>query len=116
MLSKWKENYLQTLQTSFLLRIGHQHFPVNRYIYIQKPMQCHNCNKFGHPSRWCKSAQKCEYCSSKNHEGHSCEYKDTPARHACSNCSGNHTAISTTCPTYQQILTLISNRAAAHDD
>jgi hypothetical protein len=93
------------------INIGRLHFAVNRYRYIQKPMQCHNCNKFGHPSRWCKSTQKCEYCSSKNHDGNSCEHKDTAARYACSNCHGNHTAMSTTCPTYQQILALISNRA-----
>jgi hypothetical protein len=94
--------------------IGRMHFTVHRYIPTKRPMQCYRCNKFGHPAKWCRGNRRCVHCSSIHHVGTDCPDWDTYDRHYCSNCKGNHSSRSQTCPAYKEALTLITQNR--HDD
>lgn len=63
------------------------------YEYIPPVMQCYRCMKFNHSAKVCRNNQVCSKCS----EGHS--YKDCNSTELkCSNCGGDHLAISKACP------------------
>ena len=62
--------------------------------YKQKPLQCFNCFKYGHPSRVCKNDKLCINCSEPAHEECSVEAK-------CSNCRENHKSNDKKCPMFQ---------------
>ena len=94
--------------------IGRMHFRVYRYTPTKRPMQCYRCNKFGHPAKWCRGNRKCVYCSSIDHVGTDCSHRDNYDRHHCSNCQGNHSSRSHTCPAYKEAMTLITQNS--HDD
>ena len=88
--------------------IGRMHFRVDQYIPRKRPMQCAGCNKFGHPVKWCRNRQNCAYCSSTDHVHNECPHKETKDQYVCSNCNGNHSSWSHTCPSYIKEMTLIS--------
>ncbi|XP_045451488.1 uncharacterized protein LOC123661922 [Melitaea cinxia] len=63
------------------------------HTYIPPLLQCFKCLKFNHSAKICRSEQVCSKCS----ENHS--YKDCSSETLkCTNCSGNHLAISKDCP------------------
>ena len=62
--------------------------------FIQKPQQCFNCLKFGHPASKCKGKMMCRRCGYDAHEG-SC-----PHPPKCVNCKGNHAPTSKKCEVY----------------
>lgn len=63
--------------------------------YVPPVKQCLRCMRFGHIAKFCKNAEVCSICSG-NHNYKNCI---TDSEHVkCANCSGNHVAISTTCP------------------
>ena len=62
--------------------------------YVQKPLQCFNCWRFGHPQSKCQANQVCRHCGSKAHEG-AC-----PTPTVCCNCKGSHSPTDKTCPSY----------------
>ena len=77
----------------------------------KRPMQCHNCKKYGHPIKWCQNKKRvCGFCTADSHHEASCPVKDDSTNHKCPNCQGNHTAWSTDCPVYIKQLTLTENR------
>ncbi|XP_068242287.1 uncharacterized protein [Palaemon carinicauda] len=63
-------------------------------LYKQKPLQCFNCFKFGHPSRICKNVKICDIISDLEH---------IPCTNIerCTNCSQDHKPTNRICPQYQ---------------
>ncbi|XP_058790945.1 uncharacterized protein LOC131664095 [Phymastichus coffea] len=82
--------------------------------YVQKLRQCYNCLKFGHVANTCKGKKRCIMCGLEEHETDTdngrCP-KDIPS---CSNCSGPHKSIDSTCPVYQKYLRI--NVLMTHDN
>ena len=67
-----------------------------------QPVQCKNCQKFGHTTRFCTSNTCCKYCT-KSHKSHQCPIKHKSNKWRCRNCKGKHAANSTNCPKYEKI-------------
>ena len=69
-----------------------KHYNVVRYL---KPViRCHNCQLYGHISKFCTNSTVCTNCGDSD-----CSSNCTkPSK--CHNCSGNHPANSNLCPTY----------------
>ena len=64
--------------------------------YVPKPARCTRCQTFGHFRKWCnKDRDLCVRCGGDDHFAGECT--NDPK---CVNCSGNHPANSTDCPTY----------------
>lgn len=74
--------------------------------YIKPLLQCFKCYKFGHGSRSCKAKQICSICSN-THYFKDCDNKDNIR---CSNCSGDHVAVSFSCPIKAAKIKEIRNR------
>ena len=66
--------------------LGRQCFQVHPY--IEKPMQCYNCQGFHHLAKNCFSKAKCVICAGP-HPSRECTNK---SQVKCSNCGGSHTA------------------------
>ena len=75
------------------------------------PVQCMNCQEYGHTKRYCKLPTVCVVCG-ELHNSADCkkEKSDRQARN-CSNCGGNHTANYRGCPVYANIKTKFSKQA-----
>ena len=86
--------------------IEHLWLNVEEFTFSKKPMQCHGCKRFGHPVKWCRSKKVCGFCS-ENHSDKDCTIKTDSSKHHCSNCEGNHSALSTSCPQHKLKLSLI---------
>lgn len=56
--------------------------------FVQKPMRCFNCQKFGHMAKGCKEAKRCAKCGGE-HEYGECGEGTSPK---CCNCGGGHSA------------------------
>ena len=65
-------------------------------LYVRPPMQCFNCQGFGHPSHKCKKQAVCKNCGHPTHEGKCTQ----PPK--CPNCKGEHSPKSKKCPVYLQ--------------
>ena len=65
-------------------------------LFVQNPLRCFNCNKFGHTSQRCKTTAKCQWCGKVKHE----EQCDGPQ--ICSNCNGLHAASAKECPVWKK--------------
>ena len=67
--------------------------------YIQKPMQCFYCQRFGHSSKHCKSQRRCVRCSKEYDPDteHACDEAD-PTK--CANCGEPHKANYNKCSFY----------------
>lgn len=63
--------------------------------YVPPVKQCLRCMRFGHIAKYCKNAEVCSICS-ENHNYKNCVTDSQNAK--CANCSGNHVAISSSCP------------------
>lgn len=70
--------------------------------------QCHRCQLWGHVASNCAATPKCLKCA-KDHLTYNCT-KTREEEATCANCSGKHTANSTTCPEYIKKVELINNR------
>ena len=57
-------------------------------------IQCYNCYRFGHPSKFCKENKICSVCSSAEHGECS-----SPAK--CINCSQAHSSLDKNCQEYK---------------
>lgn len=64
--------------------------------YVPNPMQCFNCQRYGHTKTKCTRKSICPKCGEDGHQ-------DTPCTSElkCSNCSGAHPAYSRKCPKWQ---------------
>ncbi|XP_037942515.1 uncharacterized protein LOC119675389 [Teleopsis dalmanni] len=64
------------------------------------PVQCFNCQEYGHTKSYCKLAKVCVICA-KIHSSDKCpESKENPAVRKCSNCGDSHTANYRGCPVF----------------
>lgn len=74
------------------------------------PVQCQNCQEYGHTRTYCKLSSVCVICG-KLHEAKACpSNKADPNSKKCSNCGGNHTANYRGCPVYSAINKLTAQK------
>jgi len=62
-------------------------------VFVPKPIQCFNCQQFGHMQSDCSKAKVCYKCG-QQHETNEC----TATKPKCVNCKGEHQSNSNTCP------------------
>lgn len=68
------------------------------------PIQCLNCQEYGHSRTYCKLISVCVVCG-ELHPTNSCpKPKNSSTVKKCSNCGGNHTANYRGCPVYRNII------------
>ena len=75
-----------------VINIENERIPVRPF--KQKPLQCFNCFRFGHPSVVCKNNKVCEVCSAPVHG-------DCTATEKCINCQKQHKSRDKTCQQYK---------------
>lgn len=64
------------------------------------PVQCYNCQQFGHSSLHCGASPRCVKCAGK-HKAKDCT-KPLDVKPKCTNCNGDHTANYKKCPAITQ--------------
>lgn len=79
-----------------MLELGPDRFIVEEY--IEAPMQCFKCLRFGHTARNCVSVSRCKNCGARYCQ-EECERK-TPL---CANCFGPHQATYVGCPRRREV-------------
>lgn len=72
-----------------------------------RPMQCYNCYKYGHPSKYCKENKVCNICSSAEHG----ECTSTPK---CVNCGSAHSSLDKNCQEYKLEEAALNKAASEH--
>lgn len=80
--------------------IDYVRFRVRVYKETKAPVQCRNCQEFGHTMQYCGRTCHCAWCG-EQHLNTECP-KRAPAK--CWNCSGNHPAFSKECPSRQKLM------------
>lgn len=66
-------------------------------LYVPRPLQCFNCQRFGHTAKQCKVEQMCRDCNQLKTEDHKC------IKVVCSNCySIEHASWDKSCPKYKE--------------
>lgn len=75
--------------------VGHTRFKVDPF--IEKPLQCHKCCRFGHVEVACLGARRCSRCGGE-HDRDACAADQL----RCANCNKQHDASSHLCPVYQK--------------
>ncbi|KAI5692824.1 hypothetical protein M8J75_001810 [Diaphorina citri] len=101
-----KANYVPS--TSVKLVFDGQDMPKYVYLwytrlqcepFIQNPIQCFTCYKFGHVSKYCQTKSSlCKRCFQIELEDHSCDLVNLK----CLNCHGPHNVNSRSCPEYER--------------
>ena len=76
--------------------------------WINEPVRCYNCQKYGHMATKCTSKPVCSKCAGE-HDSRNCT-NDGPTK--CTNCKDSHPASSKNCPKYIKIKTNINNDKA----
>ena len=66
------------------------------------PIQCKNCQIYGHTAKFCVNSPRCKYCG-KSHSSRDCNIKDNNRKWRCCNCKRKHAATNKNCPKYQTI-------------
>jgi len=67
------------------------------------PVQCSNCQEYGHTRTYCTLRSVCVACGD-SHGPDSCQVnKNDPSTKKCGNCGGNHTANYRGCPVYKEL-------------
>ena len=67
------------------------------------PVQCLNCQEFGHTRAYCKLPAVCVVCGELHNSGECDKPKNDEKAKKCSNCGKNHTANYRGCPVYSTI-------------
>lgn len=57
--------------------------------FLDPPVQCYNCQRFGHNAKFCKNKTRCVICS-EEHRHIDCPNKNNTKK--CANCKENHTS------------------------
>ena len=81
------------------LQVDSMHFIAESATQNTKPVQCYMCLQYNHIAKYCKNKQICSRCGD-DHKADQCKIADDKVK--CHNCNGNHSAISTVCPKYQE--------------
>lgn len=68
---------------------------------IRSPVQCLNCLRFGHTSRFCRSGPRCSHCADTTHNVQTCPTADSTAP-CCFYCKGEHLSTSRECPEWNK--------------
>lgn len=94
-------------------------FLLHRRITVEEPhkrtgpVQCTNCQEFGHTKSYCTLRSVCVACG-ELHESATCtSNKDNPNEKRCGNCGGNHTANYRGCPVYKELKSRIHQRVTS---
>jgi hypothetical protein len=74
--------------------IGSTRFRIEKWKFVEGPMQCIKCQKYGHKSYSCNSPVRCQLCGEENHDHKNCQKRNEPK---CCNCNQNHAASSKQC-------------------
>ena len=69
------------------IRVGYMSFQVRPY--IPPPLQCFQCQKFGHVAAICRGKKRCGKCGGEDHEYGQCQEGVSVK---CCNCGGSHSA------------------------
>ena len=77
------------------VKINHQRYIMDKYIYRPRLVQCYNCQRFAHVARLCWQGTVCGKCSSTQHETRACPAR--PTEYKCYHCDGNHASNSKDC-------------------
>lgn len=78
--------------------------------FIQNPIQCFSCFRYGHITKYCKSKKLCNKCFHEDDDEHECNLVELK----CLNCGGKHNSNSKSCPEYERqrnIKLLMSTRS-----
>lgn len=82
--------------------IFHSRVYWDKYINNKTVLQCYRCQAFGHTSSNCFKPPRCVKCALNHFTADCSKTLDVPAK--CCNCSGDHPASFTGCPSYQKFL------------
>ena len=85
--------YILTFNTTTLptsLKVGYLNIKVD--LFIQNPLRCFRCQRFGHHKNNCTAEPSCVQCGQQGHEGPQCT-----STALCVNCKGTHPANSKDC-------------------
>lgn len=82
------------------VKVGHFRHAVRPF--VPKPLQCRNCQKFGHVSAVCGKSAVCSRCAAQHSAGN-CQAKTFK----CPNCQGPHDASSKECPRVKRELSIL---------
>lgn len=78
---------------------------IKEWVYFNKPLQCLNCQQFGHKHENCNNKAICKFCS-QSHASEDCPISDNHKRYKCINCirteDSNHRADDRNCTKYKQ--------------
>ena len=67
------------------------------------PVQCLNCQEYGHSRSYCKLPSVCVICGELHSTAKCSRSKSDTSLRKCSNCGGNHIAIYRGCPVYYMV-------------
>lgn len=66
--------------------------------FIQNPIQCFSCFRYGHITKFCKNKKLCNKCYQEEDVNHECDL----VQPKCLNCGGMHNSNSKSCPEYER--------------
>src|SRR5664279_3266125 len=75
-------------------------------LYVEQPIQCHQCLRWGHKKDRCRGQQRCPRCSGE-HKFDDCPDKDDRSHAKCANCGDSHSATYKGCPKYDTARTVV---------
>jgi hypothetical protein len=81
------------------------------------PVQCTNCQEYGHTRSYCTLRPVCVVCGDLHDSTHCPTDKEKASEKKCNNCGGNHTANYRGCPIYKELKSRLHKRmntARAH--
>ena len=106
---------VELMPTQIQLQRGKVHpiygvkFVVSRRVTVEDPykrkgpVQCQNCQEYGHTRTYCKLKSVCVRCGD-NHVSQDCKLdRENPTNKKCSNCGMNHTANYRGCSVYKAL-------------
>lgn len=92
------------------LAIGNTIYRTRPYEVRRKLIQCYQCYSFNHIARNCTKPRVCPFCSG-SHKENECEMKinNETDKFTCTNCKGNHSALSKECNVYKKFASNMEN-------
>lgn len=81
----------------------HRRITVEEPLKRNGPVQCMNCQEFGHTKSYCKLRSVCVACGDL-HSSSQCQAAKQGLERKCGNCGGNHSANYRGCPVYKELL------------
>lgn len=104
---KFKRNETHPIYT--LQYLIHRRISVEEPHKRNSPVQCSNCQEFGHTRTYCTLRTVCVVCGELHHSSQ-CEAIKNGSKKSCSNCGENHTANYRGCKVYKTLLKRLRDR------